>query len=215
MYNLPVYNTNKDKQFAEWDAATPDETGEETKLNRQFVGPEILLCSDTLPLIGNNITKHFHANSPEPGRGQLFWDRFFLNLAKTVSEASKDPSTKVGAVIVDADRRVISCGYNGFAKGVDDSPERYADREYKLLAVVHAETNAILFAQRPLKNCVLYTWPFMSCAKCAGLVINAGITRCVAPTPSEGIKERWGKQMEISKQMFCEAGVKLEELEFE
>lgn len=166
-------------------------------------------------VVANSLFAQCFKLPSEAGRGQPYWDRFFLGLARYVSTASKDPSTKVGAVIVDADRRVISVGYNGFAKDVDDSPKRYADRDFKIEAIVHAETNAILFAQRPLKNCVLYTWPFMSCAKCAGLVINAGITRCVAPTPTEAIKERWGKQMEISKQMFCEAGVKLDELEFE
>ncbi|NCA14162.1 MAG: hypothetical protein EBS89_08535, partial [Proteobacteria bacterium] len=76
------------------------------------------------------------------------WDRWFLGLAHYVSTASKDPSTKVGAVIVDAERRVVSVGYNGLPRGVEDSEERLHNREVKYKMIIHAERNAILFAQR-------------------------------------------------------------------
>lgn len=45
------------------------------------------------------------------------WDEYFLNIAKTVAERSKDPSTKVGAVIIDKHRRPVSFGYNGLIQG--------------------------------------------------------------------------------------------------
>jgi dCMP deaminase len=76
------------------------------------------------------------------------WDKNFLELAKTVSTFSKDPSTQVGAVIVDDDKRVISIGYNGFPKGVRDD-HRLDNRELKYEMIVHAEANALLFANVP------------------------------------------------------------------
>jgi dCMP deaminase len=142
---------------------------------------------------------------------QLKWDLRFLQLAKLVSSWSKDPSTQTGAVIVDPDGRVVSQGYNGFAKGVDDSPERYADRELKYRMVVHCEINAILFAERDrLMGATLYTHPFCSCSRCATQVIQAGIVRCVAPPLPAHLEERWGEDIKLSRQMFEEAGVQLD-----
>jgi dCMP deaminase len=142
------------------------------------------------------------------------WDRWFLGLAQYVSTASKDPSTKVGAVIVDQKRRVVSVGYNGFARGVSDSQERYADRQTKYKMVVHAERNAILFAGRSLEYCTLYTWPFCPCSVCAAMVIQAGITRVVAPMASPELLQRWGEDMDLSRVMFHEAVVKVDLLDY-
>ena len=71
------------------------------------------------------------------------WDQRFLDLAEHIAQWSKDPRTKVGAVIVDEKKRVVSVGYNGFPRGVDDNPDRYEDRTAKLLFVAHAERNAL------------------------------------------------------------------------
>ena len=59
------------------------------------------------------------------------WDERFIELARLVAAWSKDPSTKVGAVIVRPDRTVASVGFNGFARGVDDTEERLNDRALK------------------------------------------------------------------------------------
>lgn len=138
------------------------------------------------------------------------WDKRFLDLARYISDWSKDPSTKTGAVITDPENRIVSIGYNGFPKGVDDSPERYADRELKYKMIVHCGRNALLFANRSCKGCTLYTWPFMSCSVCAAMVIQSGINRCVAPAMPEHLKERWAGDMSLAAQMFLEAGVELE-----
>lgn len=144
------------------------------------------------------------------------WDRRYLELAKFVSGWSKDPSTKTGAVIVDSDRRVVSLGYNGFAKGVDDSTELYADREQKYRRVVHCEVNAVLFADRyRLQGATLYTYPFISCSRCAVQMIQAGIKRCVGPVLPAHLEGRWGEDLKLTRQMFQEAGVELHEVEFE
>ena len=84
------------------------------------------------------------------------WDCRLIELAKTISTWSKDPSTKVGAVIVDSNRRILSTGYNGFPKGIKDD-ERLENRDEKLEMIVHAEINAILFAERNVNNSILYT----------------------------------------------------------
>lgn len=138
------------------------------------------------------------------------WDIRFLELARFISKWSLDPSTKTGSVIVDRKRRVVSVGYNGFARGVVDSPERYECRKTKYQLTCHCERNSILFAHRDLEGCTLYTWPFSSCAPCAAMVIQSGITRCVAPPLPEHLKERWAEDVALAQQQFEEAGVKLD-----
>jgi dCMP deaminase len=137
------------------------------------------------------------------------WDVRFLDLAEHVSSWSKDPSTRVGAVIVDRENRVVSMGYNGFPRGVDDSPARYADRDAKYRLTVHAELNALLFANRDLEGCTLYTWPFQPCSRCAGPVAQKGIRRCVAPPTPRSLEERWGADLAFARTIFGEAGVEL------
>lgn len=134
------------------------------------------------------------------------WDNWLLGLSKYISTASKDPSTKVGAVIVDADRRVVSVGYNGLPRGVEDSDERLNNRDIKYKMIIHAERNAILFAQKSLKDCTLYVYPMMPCASCASMVIQSGIKRVVAPASDN---PRWQQDIEISMQLFKEANVEV------
>ena len=78
---------------------------------------------------------------------QEAWDKRFLDMARLVAAWSKDPSTQVGAVVVDPDYRVRGMGYNGFPAGIKDD-ERLHDRPAKHKLVVHAETNAIATACR-------------------------------------------------------------------
>lgn len=76
------------------------------------------------------------------------WDHRFLELAELVGSWSKDPSTQVGAVIVDIDNRIVSTGFNGFPRGCLDHADTLGDRDRKLLRTIHAEDNALLFARR-------------------------------------------------------------------
>ena len=131
------------------------------------------------------------------------WDRNFLQLAKTVSTFSKDPSTQVGAVIVDDDNRVISIGYNGFPKGIKDD-NRLDNREIKYEMVVHAEANALLFANTPVKGCTIYTWPFQPCSRCAALIIQAGIRRVVS---IENRDQKWYSNFQLAHDMMTEARI--------
>lgn len=134
------------------------------------------------------------------------WDHRYLDLARYISTWSKDPSTRVGAVIADAQGRIVSVGFNGLPRGVRDTHERLNNREIKYKMIVHGERNAILFAGRSVAGCTLYTTPFMPCSVCAGMVIQAGITRVVAPYCDN---ERWQADFRLTEEMFKEAGVEL------
>lgn len=138
------------------------------------------------------------------------WDLRFLDMAYHVSTWSKDPSTKVGSVIVDGDNRVVSIGFNGFPKGLKDSKERLDDRETKYKLVVHSEINAILFANRSLKGCRLYIYPFMPCNNCAGPVIQSGIKKVIAPNNNDSRwNGDWKENFKLSQMMFDEADVEI------
>lgn len=136
------------------------------------------------------------------------WDERFMALARHVACWSKDPSTGVGAVIVDEKRRVVALGYNGFPRGVEDSPERLNDRPTKYAHVVHAELNAILNARGSVEGCTLYS-TLECCTTCAKAIIQSGIRRVVLPdrsgeSSSEVIK-RWGEDQQIAYKMMDEA----------
>lgn len=131
------------------------------------------------------------------------WDERFLSLADHVSQWSKDPRTKVGAVIVDQKKRVITLAYNGFPRGVEDTPERYDDRPTKHLFVAHAERNALDNSPMSVEGCTLYV-PLVPCSECAKSIIQRGITRVVSYVPDrEGENFNW----DITEIMFAEAGV--------
>ena len=135
------------------------------------------------------------------------WNRRFLELASFISNWSKDPSTKVGAVIVDCNRRIISTGYNGFPIGVSDDQERLENREFKYKAILHAEENAIMFAKKDLSRCSLYVSSLPPCSHCASLIIQSGIKNVY--TWEQEIPERWQESINITKTMFKESGVSL------
>lgn len=133
------------------------------------------------------------------------WDKRFLDLAKTVASWSKDPSTGVGAVVVDKDHRIVSLGFNGFPRGVKDD-ERLKDRDTKYEVTVHAEVNAVLFAQRNLTGCTCYIWPLPCCARCASILVQSGIDRVVSVQVTE---PRWIESCKLGQSLLEEAGVQV------
>lgn len=135
------------------------------------------------------------------------WDIRFLDLAKLVSTWSKDPSTKIGAVITDRDNKIVSLGYNGFPKKLADD-DRLNDRETKYKIIIHGEMNAILSASRSLDECTLYTYPFMPCPRCASMVIQTGISRIVS---YKNTNERWAEEFKLSLDLFKESNIEYTE----
>lgn len=136
------------------------------------------------------------------------WTHRFLDLADHVSEWSYDPSTKVGCVIVDEKKRVVSIGYNGFPRGVRDLVTRYKDRDTKLLFVAHAERNALDNAPLSVEGCTMYV-PLMPCNECAKSIIQKGITKVVTYSEQSNDRFHW----EITREMFKEADVQLVEID--
>lgn len=139
------------------------------------------------------------------------WDERYLDAADWFANRfSKDPSRKVGAIIVRPDMTVASIGYNGFPRGVRDLNERLIDRATKLLFTVHAESNACLNASESLRGYTIYT-QYCPCNECAKDIIQKGISTVVIRKGME-IGPMWKQSQDLTKLMFEEAGVTLREI---
>lgn len=137
----------------------------------------------------------------------LKWDLRFLSLAQTIAGFSKDPSTKVGAVVVRPDNTIASMGYNGFPRGFPDNQSSLDDRTTKLKFTVHAELNALLTAKEPLTGYTIYTYPFPPCCACALCVAQAGIKRVVSLEPTPDQKSRWEQSFRDAEEVFSKVGI--------
>jgi len=148
------------------------------------------------------------------------WDKKYLSIAKEVSNWSKDVSTQVGAVIADAERRIVAVGFNGFPKKVPDSAERLSDRSKKYPRVVHAEANVALIAGSAASGGTVYVYGAPICSHCAGILIQAGIARAIAKPPCEGSRAEpstspvpridWDALGLIALEMFAEADIEFQ-----
>lgn len=148
-----------------------------------------------------------------PPNPQMKWHIRFISLAAHVAEWSKDPSTKVGAVIVDNERRVVSLGYNGLPRGMIDHPHILNNKEIKLQVVKHAEENAILNSLLRPAGCTLYV-THHPCASCAGSIVQSGIRHVVFPhVPNDStFNERWQQSISLAQTIFEESGVEVLEV---
>lgn len=109
---------------------------------------------------------------------QREWDEYFMKIAETVATKSKDPSSKMGCVIVDARKRVVSLGYNGMIQNADESKMTLSERPMKYYFAIHSEMNAILFAHQDLTGCTVYN-RVATCENCLKYCLQAGIKRFV------------------------------------
>ena len=138
------------------------------------------------------------------------WDEFFIQLARCSSSKSKDPSTKVGCVIVNSSNEVLALGYNGFPRGVKDTEERYANKDVKYSLVAHAEANAICISAKNgavLDGATIYiTHP--PCGECAKLIVQSGIKKVVwQEIEDSDMAKRWSKSIDISTLIFRESRI--------
>ncbi len=142
----------------------------------------------------------------------LGWDAYFMGVATLSSFRSKDPSTQVGACIVNPEKRIVGIGYNGLPKGCSDdlfpwdSEGGYLETKYPY--VVHAEANAILNATTPLQGSAIYVTLF-PCNECAKLIIQSGITEIVYQSD----KNQHTKEFQASKKMLDAAGIMVRKVE--
>lgn len=112
----------------------------------------------------------------------ISWDECFMKISHVISERSKDPNTKNGAVVVSQNNVIVGVGYNGWPRGIknEDLPwERegnYEDTKYAY--VCHAEENAIYNANNFTKDCKLYCTLF-PCNECTKTIIQNGIKEII------------------------------------
>ena len=146
------------------------------------------------------------------------WKKWHLGLANWVSGKSKDKSTKVGAVIVDDDNTVIATGYNSFPRGVNDDVAERHERPAKYMWTEHAERNAIYNAARQVLKgtTVVLQYAPCPCTDCTRGVIQSGIKKIIVPKGSyfPGVG-KWDESLQVAKEMLDEAGVDIEEVEFD
>ena len=139
----------------------------------------------------------------------ISWDEYFMGVALLAAQRSKDPSTQVGACIVDQNKKILSTGYNGFPYGCSDDEfpwnrdESLGDTKYQF--VVHAELNAILNAsEKNLRGATVYVGLF-PCNECAKAIIQSGIKEVIYLSD----KYHNTPSTTASRRMLQAAGVKL------
>ena len=134
------------------------------------------------------------------------WDDYFAAIALAVSLRSKDPNKRVGAVIVSADRVVLSTGYNWLPSGLKELPERFLEKREKLKWIAHAEANAVFNASRTgisLVGSTIYATTF-PCSACAIAIVQAGVVRVF----SRGMYwESDPNGYHLASEIFADAGV--------
>lgn len=135
------------------------------------------------------------------------WSEYFMKLASTVSEKSKD-TTKVGAILIDNDNSILMTAYNGPPKGVKDSEDRFL-RPKKYLFASHAEQNLIAFCAKNgvvTKDKTVFV-THSCCSGCAKSLIQSGV-KCVIF--GDGETSMPLEEFEAAREMFNESGVKYE-----
>ena len=140
---------------------------------------------------------------------RMLWDERFMRIAISVAGWSKDPSTRVGCVLV-RNKKIVATGYNGFPAGIMDD-DRLKDREEKYMLIIHAEMNALLQAGHNARGTTLYLagMPCCPCQNCTKHIIQAGIVRIVH---RRGIvKPHWQDEVVRSRNTLLEAGITITE----
>lgn len=137
----------------------------------------------------------------------------FLEIAGHIAQWSKDPRTRVGAVLVGNKDQIISQGFNGFPRKVEDTSERLNDRTLKNKLVIHAEANAVynaIFNGASTEGATIYVSGLPCCHECAKVIIQTGISRVVMDSNPEDSPEPWDSSGKLALELFKEAGVEYE-----
>ena len=142
------------------------------------------------------------------------WHEYFMGMAKYAATKSKDRSTKVGAVLVSDNNRVLGIGFNGFPRGVNDNVEVRHDRPLKYLITEHAERNCIYSAAchgvKTGGTKIYISGNGLPCADCARAIIQSGVTEVITFMGKfEGKGSQWEESIKASEMMLQEAGIKL------
>ncbi len=138
----------------------------------------------------------------------LDWDEAFMLMSDLIAKRSKDPSTQVGACIVNEQNIIVGLGYNGFPRGCHDDKLPWCREgetlKTKYAYVVHAEANAIMNANSSVRDCRLYVSLF-PCNECAKAIIQGGIKEVVYTSDKYADVDIF----KAARKMFKVSGVKL------
>lgn len=151
------------------------------------------------------------------------WDNQYLDYALQQAGLSRDPATRVGAVIVSPYRDIRAIGFNRFPTSIEATPERMNDRATKLDLIVHAEMGALMHAARlgvSVHGCTLFlaatddtglVWGGPPCTRCTVHAIEAGISRIVS-RPQKAGPSKWRADLAQARALLCEAAIPLHEV---
>ena len=163
--------------------------------------------------ISSNINELFNISIED--RGTLTWHQLHCLQSRLVALRSKDPSSKIGSVIVSSDHTPISSGYNGMARGVDESkPERNDREKSKYDFYIHSEINSIINAAKRGVSCegaTIYITD-LPCSRCTGAIINSGITSIIVDSlafENKDFIERWSDQINNSLDQINETNLEI------
>lgn len=148
----------------------------------------------------------------------MTWDEYFIKIAEVVSRKSKDPSSKIGAVIVTPEHEIVATGFNGFPRGINEYDPTRWERPIKYKYVEHAERNACYSAAKrgaSVQGCTLYLTgfgpPTVPCVECTKAVIQSGITTikgyAYKPAP-----DNWLDDLAFAQHLLQETNVEFIEL---
>jgi dCMP deaminase len=142
------------------------------------------------------------------------WLDYYFKLIPVIAAKSKDPSSKVGCIIVNEDHSIVATGYNGFPRGVNDDKDRYENREQKLYLIEHSERNCLYYCAKngvPLKGTILLL-EWAPCHDCMRGIIQSGIKKIYingdsAQFNNRELFNRWQPSLKWSIIMAKEADV--------
>lgn len=152
----------------------------------------------------------------------MSWDKYFIEMLPVIASKSKDPSTKVAAIITDPNHIILATGFNGFPRGVVDTEKRYENRTLKYKYIVHAEANAVFAAAKKgiaLDSGTIYiSW--IPCCECTKAIIQSGIQQIVFDGKDfqkqrEYWNQRWLESILDSLRMLQESSVHVDYLDHE
>lgn len=148
----------------------------------------------------------------------MTWDDYFMAMTYLVAMKSKDPSSKIGALIIGPDKEIRSTGFNGLPRGMEDGRPEREQRPQKYSYYEHGERNAVYNAARmgtSVNGCTMYTQG-IPCADCGRAVIQAGIKKIVVDArydaEARAVSDKlWSESCGRAKEMLLEAGVEIVE----
>lgn len=133
----------------------------------------------------------------------------YLKAAYKIAKLSPDPSTQLGAILLNKNGKIIGAGYNHFPEGVRYLPERLVS-PLKYSFIEHAERDAIFNSIQNEYSPVggtLYC-PWFSCSDCAKAIVAAGIKKVIGHKQFfNNAPARWNESIAIGNTILDEAGV--------